>query len=223
MGSREKLLNRKLEDMTVIRQAYHGNVFVGNHCKLVLNKYKTLCNVVADKPDFHHKINTVFGIFSKICPLLFLKSRHLTSDEIASIKQLCIEFGEVFPVVFPECNVTRKIHELIFTVPRFVSEFRTIGMMSEEEGESIQASVNSELRQLFSVREPAKKLSLILKCQELRSKAPNLSLHASLGSAHFVKISDNCEYFFVKGRIENVIAPNVILRCSILSIYIIIH
>ena len=102
---------------------------------MVLNNYKTLCNVVADKPDFHHKINTVFGIFSKICPLLFLKSKHLTSDEIASIKQLCNEFGEVCPVFFPNCNVTRKSHELIFTVPRFVSEFRTMEMISEEKGE----------------------------------------------------------------------------------------
>ena len=226
MGSREKLLNRKLEDMKVIRQAYHGNVFVGNHCKVVLNTYKTLCNVVADKPDFHHKINTVFGIFSKICPLLFLKSRHLTSDEIACIKQLCIEFGEVFPVFFPKCNVTCKIHELIFNVPRFVSEFRTIGMMSEEEGESIHASVNSELCQLFSVHEPAKKLSFILKRQELRSKAPKSLL------AHIPRLCALCKdkrhlrVFLHQGKDRKCYSPNVILRCfqcSILSIYIIIH
>ena len=179
MGSREKLPNRKLEDMKVIRQAYHGNVFVGNHCKLILNTYESLCNVVADKPDFHHKLNTVFGIFSKICPLLFLKSRHLTSDEIASIKQLCNEFGEVFPVFLPECNVPRRLHEVILNVPRFVSEFRMTGITSEEEGRSIHASVNSELCQLFSVREPARKLPLTLKRQELRSKAPkSLLAHA---------------------------------------------
>ncbi len=36
MGPRESELNRKLEEMKVIRPAYHGNVFLGNLSKLVM-------------------------------------------------------------------------------------------------------------------------------------------------------------------------------------------
>ena len=172
MGFREKLLNDKLEDVKVARQAYHGNVFVGNHCKIVLKNYELLCGVVSDKLDMHVKITKVFGIFSQICPYLFLKSRLLTSDEIATVKELCTQFGQVFPVLFPEVNVTRKIHELVFNVPHFLSRFKTVGMMSEEEGESLHASINCELRNLYSVCDPAEKLALLLKRHELRSKAP---------------------------------------------------
>ena len=56
MGFREKLLNDKLEDLKVARQAYHGNVFVGNHCKIVLTNYQLLCSVISDKLDKHVKI-----------------------------------------------------------------------------------------------------------------------------------------------------------------------
>ncbi len=62
-----------------------------------------------------------------------------------------------FHVLFPDKNITRKIHELIFNVPLFLRRFGTIGMLSEEEGESLHASINCELRQLVAVRDPNKK------------------------------------------------------------------
>ena len=176
MGPREKLLNKKLEDIKVVRQAYHGNVFVGNHCKLVLKNYESLCSVIADKPGAYQKVVDIFRIFSNICPFLFLKSRFLTEDEVMKVSELCREFGNVYPVLFPDNNITRKIHELIFNVPTFISRFRTVGRLSEEEGESLHASVNCELQQLFTVRDPTQKLALLLKRQELRCKAPKTFL-----------------------------------------------
>ena len=44
-------------------------------------------------------------------------------------------------------------------------------MLSEEEGESLHASVNSELRGFYSLCDPTKKFSNILKRHEIRSKA----------------------------------------------------
>ena len=171
MGPREQLLNRKLEEMKVIRQAYHGNVFVGNHCKLVLKNHEALCSVIRDKPHLHQKFITIFSLFNRIHPYLFLKSRRLTPEEIESLQDMCSKFGELFPQLFPEANITRKIHELIFSVPRFAARFKTIGMLSEEEGESLHAAVNIELRQLVAVRNPAERMSLLVQRQELRSKA----------------------------------------------------
>ncbi len=119
MGPRERELNRKLEDMKVIRQAYHGNVFVGNHCEIVLKNYELLCSVIADKQEHHKKFTCIFQIFSELCPFLFIKSRFLTNHEIRLVEKLCTDFGKGFPVLFPDKNITRKIHELIFNVPLF--------------------------------------------------------------------------------------------------------
>ena len=97
-------------------------------------------------------MRAVFSIFSRIGPVLFRKSRFPSQEEIATLEELCNRFGEVFLVFFPDLNITRKMHELIFYVPKFASRFKTIGLMTEEVGESLHASVNRELRNLFSLR-----------------------------------------------------------------------
>ena len=171
MGPRELELHRKLDEIKVKRQAYHGNVFVGNHCKLVLRHHEALCNVVADKPVLHQTFTNIFSLFSKIQRPLFIKSRLLTQEEITTLTNSCSKFGEIFPSLFPQANVTRKIHELVFSVPRFAQRFKTIGMLSEEEGESLHAAVNMEHRQLVAVRNSSDRMSLIIKRQELRSNA----------------------------------------------------
>ena len=40
MGESEKKLLKILDETGVKRQAYHGNVFIGNHCKVILAKDK---------------------------------------------------------------------------------------------------------------------------------------------------------------------------------------
>ena len=43
VGDFEKKLLTTLDDLGIIRQAYHGNIFVGNHCKIIINNYKSFC------------------------------------------------------------------------------------------------------------------------------------------------------------------------------------
>ncbi|XP_057296535.1 uncharacterized protein LOC130625451 [Hydractinia symbiolongicarpus] len=170
MGHREKQLLQCLDDIKVARQAYHGNVFVGNHCKVVLRNHARLCEVIADNADLHERFLCVFGLFNQIQPLLFCK-RFLTDPEIDALERFCNSFGEAFPKHFPEETITRKLHELVFDVPRFAKMHRTLGLLSEEEGESLHNSVNKEVRQLYGVRDQDLKLTLLLQRQELWSKA----------------------------------------------------
>ena len=37
-----------LDDLGVIRQAYHGNMFGGNHCKIILNNCAKVCAVISN-------------------------------------------------------------------------------------------------------------------------------------------------------------------------------
>lgn len=46
IGHFETLLLHTLGKLGVIRQAYHGNSFVGNHCKKILNNFKMLTAVI---------------------------------------------------------------------------------------------------------------------------------------------------------------------------------
>ena len=88
-----------LDSIKVVFQVYHGNVFIGNHCKL--------CSVVSDEPEFHEHISESFHIYSELDKLILAK-RFLTKVEILSVKELCMEFGK-FTVNFPNETVTRKM------------------------------------------------------------------------------------------------------------------
>ena len=119
----------------------------------------------------HTKFIELFSLFNMIQPLIFMKQRMLKDEEITLVKDACYKFSALFPLYFPEKNITRNIHEFVFSVPRFINIFKTTALLSEEEGESLHAAVNMELRQLIAVRNPAEKMQLLLKRQELRSKA----------------------------------------------------
>ena len=73
IGDCERQLLETLDRIRVVRQAYHGNVFIGNHCKIILNNYEKLCDVVSDEPEFHKHISECFRIYSKLNKLISAK------------------------------------------------------------------------------------------------------------------------------------------------------
>lgn len=167
MGRLEKELVAKLQKHNIDRQAFHGEVFVGNHCKLVLAHHNDICSVLPSDDTTRTGVVELYGIFAKLYPLIFTK-RTLDEDEIEMVQSLCWAIGKRYPVLFPQKSIPRKIHELVFDVPRFVQKHKTIGRFSEEEGESLHNAVNQDLRRLASVRKPELKLGLLLEGQELR-------------------------------------------------------
>ena len=169
MGSLERRLNDILHIIKVDRQAFHGDIFVGNHCKIILARHRFVCSVIKGDP-MHADIVHLFSVFAEIQPLLFTK-KILSEAEISLVRKKCFEFGTLFPKYFPCESITRKIHELVFDVPFFISTQKTVGRFAEEEGESLHNSVNQELRRLACVRDDSQKLKLVLKGQELRGKA----------------------------------------------------
>ena len=115
IGSREKALNAALESIKVIRQAYHGNVMVGNHCVIVLKNFQTLTSVISDNNELLAKFNQIFSIFSEIMMLIMCR-RFLEENEISRLEDLCHQFGEVFPIHFPERKTSQE---------KFMSSFLT--------------------------------------------------------------------------------------------------
>ena len=63
------------------------------------------------------------------------------------------------------------IHELAFDVPCFVKEHETVGLFSEEEGESIHYAINLEGAQLLGVRQKDLQLRPLIEGHETRAQA----------------------------------------------------
>ena len=99
----------------------------------------------------------------------------MTEVEILSVKELCMGFGK-FTVNFPNETVTRKMHELIFDVPRFLAKHKTLRYLSEEEGESLHCSINKHLWQYQSIRNEGEKLVHVVKNQEPKCGSCNIYL-----------------------------------------------
>ena len=196
VGPTEKNLLKVLDDIKVVRQAYHGNVFVGNHCKIILRNFVMLCDVISRKaPEVCKDFKKVFGIFSEAHHYMAIKQL-LSDSDIESLCYFCEEFGRVYPMVFPEspCH-TRKMHELIIHVPTFANKHETVGFYNEEEGEYMHKVVNQQSRQVCSVRNPAERNLLIHKNMELSSNTNRVALETRIrkcrNCATFIKCG-NC-------------------------------
>ena len=96
IGDRENMLNEKLKLMDVHREAKHGNVFVGNHCKKLLKNHEDLLEVISDKPEDYERFKKVFATFAEAQPYLQHKS-FLDAHDIKTVEKLCHKFGEVYP------------------------------------------------------------------------------------------------------------------------------
>ena len=135
---------------------------------IVLNNYLELVTVISSKKELYAQFEEVFHLFSCAMKLMMAR-RFLTKEEINYLCNLCEKFGEIFPKHFHARNITMKIHKFVFNVPRFVKTYKTIGLLSEQEGESKHAAINAELQSLSSVRNHADRLRLVLEREELHS------------------------------------------------------
>ena len=87
MGYSECSLLRILDDIGITRQAHHGNVFVGNHCKVILAKdgngvfnFSKHCSVLPDL-SLKKKFFDLFELYS-VAPNLIARKGFLNSEEI---------------------------------------------------------------------------------------------------------------------------------------------
>ena len=120
--------------------------------------------------DIKDKIAEIFELFAEIHALM-MANRFLSDNEISILCAKCKKFGQLYSIYFPNAGIQRKVHELIFSVPRFVKQHKTIGLLSEQSGESLHAAVNMEVRQLVSVKDKSQQIRLVFERQELRSLA----------------------------------------------------
>ena len=151
--------------------------------------------MVSDQPEFHEHIFECFRIYSELDKLISAKL-FLIEAEINTVKAFGTGFGN-FTKYFPNENVSRKIHELIFDVPRFLAKHKTLRYLSEEEGESVHYSTNKKPRQYQSLRDEGEKLRLVLTNKELLSTS-----YRRLADVKSRPKCDSCKVYLRKGSCQ---------------------
>ena len=95
---------------------------------------------------------------------------YLNSEKIDTLVFSCYEIGAKFQAYVPDVPLTPKIDELAFDVPHFVKEYKTVGLFSEEEEESIHHIINLEGPELVGVPQKDLQLRLLIERHETRSQ-----------------------------------------------------
>ena len=128
---------------------------------MVLQNHKNMCDFMQGN-GMQEEITHLFKIISEIQPPQY-SNRFLREEEVvmilAHIIQSICQMKEFF----------RKVHELVITVPRFVKQHRTIGLLSEQSSESLHAAVKMEARSLDLFSTATDQLRLRFVRQEIRA------------------------------------------------------
>ena len=190
MGPKERELNEVLENqLKVKRQAYHSQCFVGNHCRIILEKYEALVNVISghDKHDMYHLL------FSKLCGILlpYSHSNFLTQEEVDTLVDRCYDFGVWFPTNFVDQTIPPKFHMIVCALPKCAQTWYATGLLSEHGLEAKHALCNADERTYIRMRNNECRLDLIFKQNGRYARVDKASLRV---------IRRRCQVKCCKGR-----------------------
>jgi len=160
-GPYERELNRVLEDdLKVKRQSYHSQCFVGNHCKIMLQKYEALVNVIRDHVDYLK----YESLFSQIRDILIPPSPDagfFSQDQVSALVDKCYSFGVWFPTNFVNETIPPKLHMIVCALPKCVQTWYSLGLLSEHGLEGIHAQCNADERTYCRIRDDESRLNLV--------------------------------------------------------------
>ena len=118
-----------------------GNVEDKFH-KEVLSGNMGFLNCLNDSPAIRLKYEKVWKILSTARK--GFSKQNATTEELEETAQTCEKFTEIFPVLFPQTNITRKMHCFSIIAPRQIREQRCVYKMLkiEQAGEVLDTKLN---------------------------------------------------------------------------------
>lgn len=157
---------------------YHGGAFVGNDCVRLLKNHQSISQSIKPRnvklPDGSIKqfgnaqqtqtAHTLLNILYQL-DALFSLPRPLCRHEVAIYCMRAYSFGNWFPVHFPAQRITPKMHVMIYHMSQFAQRYHTIGMFSEQAGESIHNVFNKLNRQYAPIACDVQRIKTVMqKC-----------------------------------------------------------
>ena len=155
----EQLFDQLLKKFNIHEQSQHGGTLIGNHCDILLDNYEIYCQTLPKQED-----KDFFMDYFKVLKFIIRKcsaKRWLSESEIKEVEHYCHRFGELWPKLTK--TITLKADDIIYHIPKFLKQWKTIGMFSEEDTESLHRECNNILRPLYSMKNKGEKLYLGLK------------------------------------------------------------
>jgi hypothetical protein len=178
-----KEIDKSLKRNKIDVQAYHGRAFNGNHCNrylkmygdivfspvrivqslartnnpLVLEAFK-VCNIHEDLNHYFSEVHRLIGHDHPIDP-----------SRIDSVQKAIDRYMSFYRKALPSSKVMPKQHILESHCIPFIQRTKFgLGLMGEQGGEQLHASINVLNRRFCAVRRPEKKLELIMKRHHLQ-------------------------------------------------------
>ena len=149
MGPHETCLRRNLDSLGVEANAYFGGEvsLVGNYWHKILvdfrEKKKSLMTFLEPYPDLYKLHDEAWEKISAIEK--FMATPNPSPEYAEEAAKMCEEFGEIFPMNFPEKSLTKKIHTLVYVMPKYIREQNICHLMLklEQAGEKLHNILNT--------------------------------------------------------------------------------
>ena len=151
-----------------------GNRLHKGYVSIRNNDY-TLTECFEDNPELRNKVNRLWENVTTVDK--FFTKRNPSDEECETAAQACEQWCKIYPVFFPNRNLTRKMVEWSIVMPRFIREKN--GLMNamfrlEQEGEHAHQILNSLETRFKSVFNKSERYFLILKEFENKHYAKKL-------------------------------------------------
>ena len=154
---------------------YHGGDMQGKQVQKMLDdardeKFETL-KCVEDDAEIHEKFKNGLTILANISDALRIPDEKFDDHGLDMIKQICEDWGKLWPESFTERNITPKGHILSFVIPKTCEKLRTFYRFYkvEQKGESIHADLNDLERKAWVLKKKEDKLWKLIQGYEMRN------------------------------------------------------
>ena len=154
---------------------YHGGDMQGKQVQKLLDDARDesfeILDCVKDKENIYQKYSAALTCLADVSDALKTKGHDFDDEGVEMVKQMCEEWGQIWPMLFPDRNLTPKGHILSFVFPRIIEEHRTFFRFYkvEEKGESIHAIMNDINRKCWVIKNKEARLWKIIERYELRN------------------------------------------------------
>ena len=100
-------------------------------------------------------------MFHRVCYVMYV-GIHVISCQVLDLQTKAYEFGNWYPVNFPNQTITPKMHIMIYHMPELAELYHTVGMFCEQGGEALHPLCNKLDRQYVYLSSDVKRMQAML-------------------------------------------------------------
>ena len=130
--------------------------------KILAGNYGFL-DCLKDRPTLQENYKTIWDILSKARK--GFATKNASKAQLEDTAQTCEKLTQVFPLLFPQHHITRKMHVLSIVAPKQIREQGAVYKMLkiEQQGEKLHMELNEKEKQFKNIRNKSQKYFLMLR------------------------------------------------------------